>query len=383
MAEELLQTEIEALFASMAVQEDTPAETSSAESRVFLPLHKRRRAAAGQALASGQFSPPPTAPAFERYDFRRPDKLSKDQMRSLQVLHENFAGNLLTSLTTYLRAHVDVSLVSVEQLSYDEYIKTVNNSVLNILDVDVLTGQAILQMDLTILFTMFDRLLGGKGASGKIVRDLTEIEKMLTSNIVGMALADLKLAWESVVDLDFRVASMEPSGQFVQIVPGNDTIILLMFEISIGNFQGDMCLCLPYLLVKPVLSRLSGQRWIGNDKKKTHVSHRQELAKRLNTTTVPCIARLGVSSMTVSDLAELEVGQVLPMQVCSTGEESSSKPKGRLGRVDLMVGDQIKFRGRTGLLGRNLAVQIEQVVAPISELIAHRDQSNLTIGEKK
>jgi flagellar motor switch protein FliM len=156
-----------------------------------------------------------------------------------------------------------------------------------------------------------------------------------------------------------------------------------MFEISIGNFQGDMCLCLPYLLVKPVLSRLSGQRWIGNDKKKTHVSHRQELAKRLNTTTVPCIARLGVSSMTVSDLAELEVGQVLPMQVCSTGEESSSKPKGRLGRVDLMVGDQIKFRGRTGLLGRNLAVQIEQVVAPISELIAHRDQSNLTIGEKK
>jgi len=304
-------------------------------------------------------------------------------MRSLQVLHENFAGNLLTSLTTYLRAHVDVSLVSVEQLSYDEYIKTVNNSVLNILDVDVLTGQAILQMDLTILFTMFDRLLGGKGASGKIVRDLTEIEKMLTSNIVGMALADLKLAWESVVDLDFRVASMEPSGQFVQIVPGNDTIILLMFEISIGNFQGDMCLCLPYLLVKPVLSRLSGQRWIGNDKKKTHVSHRQELAKRLNTTTVPCIARLGVSSMTVSDLAELEVGQVLPMQVCSTGEESSSKPKGRLGRVDLMVGDQIKFRGRTGLLGRNLAVQIEQVVAPISELIAHRDQSNLTIGEKK
>ena len=206
---------------------------------------------------------------------------------------------------------------------------------------------------------------------------------MLAGNIIEMALLDLKLAWETVLPLDFVVASMESSAQFVQIVPGNDTIILMLFEISIGEFRGVMRLCLPYLLIKPILNRLSAQRWFVSDKKKASASHGRQLAQRLNTTAVPCVARLGVSSLTVADLVALEVGQVLPMQVCTTPEEMDGQPKGRLGTVDLLVGEQVKFRGRTGLRGRKLAVQIEQVVAPPMELTAHREQSHLATGEKK
>ena len=159
----------------------------TAEGRVFLPLHKRRRAAASQSLAIAQHRTLSSfAPAYEVYDFRRPDKLSKDHVRSLQMLHENFAGFFVSSLAGHLRSQVEVELVSVEQVPYDEYIKTISASLLNILDVDALSGQAILEIDFGILFSMLDRLLGGKGAAGKIVRDLTDIEKVLAGSIVEM-----------------------------------------------------------------------------------------------------------------------------------------------------------------------------------------------------
>lgn len=361
----------------------TTPQIRMADGRVFLPLHKRRRAAAGHALTAGRFALAASPAAYEPYDFRRPDKLSKDHMRSLQMLHESFAGYFATSLSAYLRAQVQVALVSVEQVPYDEYMKTISTSLLNILNVDALSGQTILEMDFAILFSMLDRLLGGKGAAGKITRDMTDIEKVLASNIVDMALNDLKLAWETVLPLDFVVASMETSPQFVQIVPANDTIVLMLFEIRIGEFQGAMSLCLPYLLLKPILSKLSTQRWFVSDKKKTHATHGRQLAQRLNATSVPCIARLGVSTLTVADLVALEVGQVLPMQVCPAVDDEAVAPKGRLGTVDLVVGEQVKFRGRTGLRGKKLAVQIEQVVPPRAELITHREQNHLSAGEKK
>ncbi len=397
MADVLSQREIEALLSSMATTEEEPPanaamdqrraaigavtanvpQTRAAEGRVFLPLHKRRRAAAGRALAVAQHRASSSLPvAYEPYDFRRPDKLSKDHIRSLQMLHENFVGFFMSSLAGYLRAQVEVELVSVEQVPYDEYIKTISGSLLNILNVDALGGQAIFEMDFGIFFSMLERLLGGKGSSGKIVRDLTDIEKVLASNMTELALNDLKTAWETVLPLDFVVASMETSPQFVQIVPGNDTVVLVLFNIRMGEFQGAMSLCIPYLLIKPILNRLSAQRWFVSDRKKNAAAHGRLLAERLNTTTVPCIARLGLASLTVADIAGLEVGHIVPMRVCPAEEVSGPAPKGKLGTVDLLVGSQVKFRGRTGLRGQNLAVQIEQVVGPPLELVAHREQNS-------
>ncbi len=380
------------MLAAMSVTDDAPApneavdqrraaavasasapQSRTAEGRVLLPLHKRRRAAAGLALQAAQRQTV-LPPAYEVYDFRRPDKLSKDHVRALQMLHENFAGYFISSLAGHLRTQVEVELVSVEQVPYDEYMKTISTSLLNILNVDTLAGQAIFEIDFAILFSMLDRLLGGKGAAGKVARDLTDIEKMLAGSIVDMGLNDLRTAWETIHPLDFELASMETSTQFVQIVPGNDTIVLVLFQIRMGEFQGAMSLCIPYLLLKPILAKLSTQRWFVADRKKASMSHAEQLAKRLNTTAVPCVARLGRTTLTVADLAALAVGQTLPMEVCPASDDPHA-PKDKLGTVDLLIGDQVKFRGRTGLRGKTLAVQIEQVVAPVAELIAHREQS--------
>jgi len=166
------------------------------------------------------------------------------------------------------------------------------------------------------------------------------------------------------------VASTETSSQFVQIVPGNDTVVLILFEIRMGEHQGAMSLCIPYLLIKPILSKLSSQRWLTNSSKKPSALFGKQLAERLNKTRVSCVARLGTVALSVEDVVDLHLGQVLPMQVAS---DASSDQPGRIGAVDLMVGSQVKFRGRTGLRGKKLAVQIDEVVSPPTELVSHRE----------
>ena len=389
MADVLSQNEIEALLASMSTEEAATAASPvveerlastagsgspvrSGQGRVFLPLHKRRRAAAGAALGDPRFSQSGLL-SYEHYDFRRPDKLSKEHLRSLQLLHETFGNYFASSLAGYLRAQVQIEVVSVEQLPYDEYVKSLSASLLNILNVNPLSGQAIFEMDFGILFSMIDRLLGGSGASGKILRDLTDIERSLAGNMVEMALRDMKNAWENIVPLDFEIDSIETSSQFVQIVPGNDTVVLLLFEVHMGDFLGAMSLCIPYLLIKPILSKLSSQRWLASASKRPSALYSAQLAQRLRTTYVPCVARLGTAALTVADLAGLEVGQVLPMQI--SPEAESREGSGRIGSVDLMIGGQVKFRGKTGLRGKNLAVQIEEVASPPLELIAHKESA--------
>lgn len=391
MAEVLSQNEIEALLASMTTVEDesdvnpaveermavsasagTIAHSRPADGKVFLPLHKRRRAAASQALSNALRVGARAAVSYELYDFRRPDKLSKENLRSLQVLHETFSGYFASSLAGYLRAQVQVEVVSVDQVPYDEYMKSMSASLLNILNVSPLGGQAIFEIDFGILFSMLDRLLGGKGSAGKIMRDLTDIEKVLSSNVIELALSEMKTAWANVNPLDFDVASMETGSQFVQIVPGNDTVVLILFEIRMGDHQGAMSLCIPYLLIKPILSKLSAQRWLTNPSKKPSALFTRQLAQRLHTTRVPCVARLGTASLTVQDMADLQVGQVLPMQVAT---DAASGQPGRIGSVDLVIGSEVKFRGKTGLRGKNLAVQIEEVVSPPAELVSHREVS--------
>ncbi len=385
MAATLSQSEIEALLKEMtggdedadvsaeADGDPAPAPSSAKPARktngqVLLPLHKRRRAQAEQAMRRGGAA---DEHSTEPYDFRRPDKLSKENLRSLEMLYDTFTNHYSSSLAGYLRAQVQIEPVSVEQLRYDEYVKSISTSLLNVLNVQPLQGQAIFEVEFGILFSMLDRLLGGSGAAGLIDRDLTDIERVLSENIVQLALADMTLAWDPVSPLAFDVASMDTSAQFMQIVPGNDTVVLIMFEIAMGEHTGRMSMCIPYLLLKPILGSLSTQRWLSSTVKKPSPIHAAGLAQRLRTTKVPCVARLGTAQMSVVDLVNLKIGQTLPMNIGDEAEDGA--PSGRIGMVDLLIGGQVKFRGRTGLRGKNLAVQIEQVLAPPLELVSHKE----------
>jgi len=381
----LSQSEIEALLSEMTEGDEGTSEAAETDSvpapaasparaarttngQVILPLHKRRRAQAEQTLRRTN---PADMPSTEPYDFRRPDKLSKENLRSLEMLHDTFTKHYSSSLAGYLRAQVQIEPVSVEQLRYDEYGKSISTSLLSVLNLQPLSGQAIFEIEFGILFSMLDRLLGGSGAAGLIARDLTDIELVLAENIVHLALHDMKLAWEPVSPLVFEVASMDTSAQFIQIVPGNDTVVLIMFEIAMGEHTGRMSMCIPYLHLKPIMGSLSTQRWLSSTVKKPSPVHAAGLAQRLRITKVPCIARLGTAHISVADLMKLEVGQTLPMDTGHDSEDGAGA--GRIGMVDLLIGGQVKFRGRTGLRGKKLAVQVEQVVAAPLELVSHKE----------
>ena len=140
----------------------------------------------------------------------------------------------------------------------------------------------------------------------------------------------MKLAWENIQPLDLDVASMDTSSQFVQIVPGNDTVVLILLEMQMGEHRGAMSVCIPYLLIKPILGKLSAQRWLTNTSKKPSPLFAAGLADRLRTTRVPCVARLGTADITVDALAALEVGQILTMRIPSaTDEEDDGAARGR------------------------------------------------------
>lgn len=350
MVEILSQAEIEALLSSLTsdgdvsdmsleVGESSPSPGSSSSWPPAMP--EKRSAKGGEKRTI----------AYEPYDFRRPDKFSKEQLRTLQMLHETFARLFASSLSGYLRVSTHVDLVSVEQVPYNEYMRSLTTSIITIFSVEPLSGQAILEMEFSVVLAMIDRLLGGPGNMVKNNIMLTEIEKTLTETIINRALRDFKTAWDSVAAVEPQMVSMETQSQFIQIVPPNDTVVSILFEIKVGDLRGAMSLCVPYLLLKPITPKLSVQRWFSAMALENQGQNAEMLAKRLAASKVTCVCRLGTAQVQVSDLVNLRVGDTLMLDRRCTDE------------VDLMIGGTVKFRGKPGTSGRKVALHINRIAA--------------------
>ena len=377
MSQVLSQSEIEDLLAEIAAPPVAEKEPESAVSfpgsinqshgKVFLPLSKRR--SQKDSCRTGSVS-------YEIYDFRRPDKLSKDHLRTLQILHEGFARLFTSTLSGYLRTTAEVEMISTEQISYEEYSRSISGSLINVVSVSPLTGQALFEIDLRILFSLMDRLLGGKGDGGlKQSRELTDIEKVLAEGIVKRGLADLEASWENVHPIQFKVMSIETSAQYLQLVPNNDTVVLVLFEVRLGTRKGAMSLCIPFQLIKPILGKLNAQRWFTSGSK--HGANlAPQVADRLrNTTSVSCLARLGTTSLTVDEVCELSVGTVIPLsRPVPPPPGVAVNRRDPLGRAEIIIGASPKFRGRIGISeDRRLAVQIDEIVAPPPQLVINKE----------
>lgn len=343
MVEILSQAEIEALLASLTSDgEHVDPEPGSVEPVPFTRGGSPAPSAAPRADGRRTI-------AYEPYDFRRPDKFSKDQLRTLQMLHETFARLFASSLSAYLRVSTHVDLVSVEQVPYNEYMRSLTTSIINVISMEPLSGQAILEMEFNVVLAMIDRLLGGPGNMVKTTTMLTEIEKALTESIIQRAIKDLTTAWDSVVALTPKRESMETQSQFIQIVPPNDTIVSILFEVKVGDLRGAMSLCIPYLLLKPVTPKLSVERWFSSALAENMGQNADKLAQRLERAKVTCVCRLGTAHITVNDLVNLAIGDTVVLNRRSTDE------------VDLLIGRSVKFRGKPGTSGRKVALHINRI----------------------
>ena len=346
MAEILSQAEIEALLASLT------GEPGDAGAPAAAPLVARDAPRAGMTPAGAAPKREARGPvAYEIYDFRRPDKFAKDQLRTLQMLHETFARLFASSLSAYLRVPAHVDLVSVEQIPYDEYMRSLTSSIINVFSMAPLAGQAILEMEFAIILSMIDRLLGGPGSMVKSSSALTDIEKALTESIINRALQDFHTAWEGIAQFKPKRETMETQAQFVQIVPPNDVVVSILFEIKVGELRGAMSICIPYLLLKPITSKLSAQRWFASSVKKNTGKYANVLARRLERTYLTCTVRLGNSSLSVEDLLRLKTGDVVTLNRKQDEE------------VEVLIDNQLKFRAHPGVRGKKMAIHISRVSA--------------------
>ena len=220
------------------------------------------------AISSGEtdtddYKPVNSAKKIKMYDFKRPDKFSKEQLRTVSIMHETFARLTTTSLSAQLRSLVHVHVASVEQITYEEFIRSIPTpTTLAVINMDPLKGNAVLEIDPAITFCMIDRLFGGRGlTSGNKNRDLTDIEQEVMEGVIVRILANIREAWTQVIDLRPRFAQIETNPQFAQIVPPTEMVVLITLETKVGEEEGMMNFCIPYLVLEPIVSKLSSQYW--------------------------------------------------------------------------------------------------------------------------
>ncbi|MCC2685452.1 MAG: fliM [Paenibacillaceae bacterium] len=285
------------------------------------------------------------------YEFKRATRFSKDHIRSLTRIHENFARFLTTYFSAQLRTFVQINVVGVEQLPYDEFIRSIPKmTILNIFDAEPLEGRMVLEVHPNVAFAMLDRLLGGSGTSPNKINNLTEIETTVMERIFSRAFESLQEAWKTVLEINPRLEALETNPQFMQIVSPNETIALISLSTKIGDTTGMINLCIPHVVIEPVMSRLSIHHWFVSQKKTRAVEEVDALQARLNKAKLPIIAELGNSQITIREFLSLSAGDVIPLY----------KPTDEA--LQIKVGEKLKYMGSPGIVKGKHAVQILQVV---------------------
>jgi flagellar motor switch protein FliM len=247
------------------------------------------------------------------YDFKRPERISKDQMRALQTLHETFARSYGASLSGFLRTIVEIRIAHAEQMTYSEFIASLPNPTsFNLVQCAPLEGQMCLEVSPLIIYPVIDRLLGGSNQELFIPqRAMTIIETRLIQRILNRGMAALAEAWESVKKIDFRLGEMESNPQIVQIVPPNEVVVVIGFEIKMTNRTGTMSLCIPYNVIEPLMDDLNAQSWFmgGNQQGEAHWG--EVIARQLSEAPMHIAGILAETTITVGDLRRLEVGDLI------------------------------------------------------------------------
>jgi flagellar motor switch protein FliM len=288
------------------------------------------------------------------YDFKRPERVGKEQMRSLQTMHEGFGRNFGAALSALLRTIVELKLTSVDQLTYSEFVFSLENpTCFNLINAAPLEGQLILDINLSLLFPIIDRLLGGGNDSTPPARrPLTEIELRLVSRITDLFCKEMKQAWENVLDLDLSIDHVESNPQLVQIVPPNEVVVLISFELTIGDARGMMNLCIPFNSIERISARLSSNSWVTYGKRTATPENIQRISSQLKNALVELVVDLAETSISTSDLIGLRVGDIIAT------EKDVERP------LTVSVEGRPKFHAQPGVFKGHKAIQVVGTITP-------------------
>lgn len=308
------------------------------------------------ALSSGEVAetqaPLEPGKGIKLYDFKHPDRFSKDQARSLHMLHEHFSRLFSTSLSTYLRTIIEVKLVSVDQLSYDEFIRSIPNpTCVNLFQMRPLEGNALLELSPTLSFAIIDRLMGGRGHALYKNRELTEIEKSILVKIIERIFDSMEEAWSGVVNPTMELKATEANPQlFLQLYLPTEMVILLTHEAHVGNTTGTFCICIPYVVLEPIAGRLSARSWFSG-KTGTEEVGPSPMEGHLRKFNLPLTATLGQTHLKIRDMLSLEKGDVVALDQRKDEE------------IVVSLADKPMFLARPGTHRKHRAFKVTRVLS--------------------
>ncbi len=338
MADVLNQSEVDALLAAVDDGEVQNAEAGGPGSAQVFSNHRK----------------PGEAFEVRPYDFKRPERVSKDQMRALETLHEGFSRNFGASLSGFLRTIVEVKVANIEQLTFGEFIQSLPNPTsFNLLTCHPIEGQMCLEISPLIIYPIIDRLLGGSNAELFIPqRPLTQIEQRLVSKITDRAMGALSEAWANVTPIEFELTETESNPQLVQIVPPNEVVVVVAFELKMGGRAGTMSLCIPFNVIEPVMDKLASQGWNAYKHGRSDDDLKHKVAEKLNRARLTSTALLAETSITVGDLLNMSPGDLI------TTDKASSSP------IVLAVGGKKKYIANLGQFRGKRAVKVVRTITP-------------------
>ncbi len=287
------------------------------------------------------------------HDFKRPERVSQEQSRALNQIHEVFARNFQVSISGFLRTIIDVKLVAVEQLTYSEFIMMLQTPTsIWKLSAEPLDGNALMEMSPSITFPIIDKMLGGKISPTYPDRSLTDIELRIIRQITNRGIEFLKETWSTFKEIDFKILEHESNPQIMQIVPPNEAVVLISFEVTMGEANGMLNLCIPYLMLEPIIGQLTTHNYFGISKNDVDPEQYNRMRESLNDVVLNVRTVLAETTMTLEQLLHLKVGDILSTSKLHNGEAM------------IFIEGKPKFRARPGEFRHHKALRITRQAIP-------------------
>lgn len=285
------------------------------------------------------------------YDFTRPSKFSKEQLRTLEIISENYARLIATYLSGYLRNLVSVEVINAEAITYSEFSNSLTNPIiLSIIDFAPLNGSVLLELSPNMGYAIIDRVLGGAGKGIHKIRDFTEIEHLILERMFAQFANLLIEPWENVVELSPVLEKIETNSQVVQIISPNEIVALVTFSLRIGNIEGMLNLCIPHLVIESIMDKLNTKYWFAQNEKSKDPIYEKNLEKLVERANIPIKAVLGKTHITINEFLQLQ-----PMDIIKLDKDIGSD-------VNIYVGNILKFHGKPGAYKNKVAIKINEVV---------------------
>ncbi|MBP5194918.1 MAG: flagellar motor switch protein FliM [Lachnospiraceae bacterium] len=306
------------------------------------------------ALSSGEVDAEEMKNADERtiknYDFKRPAKFSKEHLRTLELIFEHYGRLLSTNLPVYLRKNIQVSVVSSETVTFNEFTNALSNPViLGIINFQPLSGNILIDLTSSLGYAFIDRMLGGNGEPIDKVRDFSEIEMGILYKIITIAAQLLREPWKNVIEVDPVLERIETNTQFAQIIAPNEMIAIVTLNVKMADVEGFLNICIPYLTIDTIIDNLNTKFWFTNMTNSDSEDHKQDLENLLKKVEVPVKAVLGKSEIAVNDFLMLQPGDIIRLERRVENE------------LDVYVGMYKKFTAVPGTDHDRYAVRITSV----------------------